>query len=103
LGAVGRKRVPAFAGEQPQITLIGELGIGDRDLAFERGEASLFVRIVGACDLFIKLLVDLGINAADKEARDARDPRNLSALGGQLFKCGLIGLDPLFVGLVGKK
>jgi hypothetical protein len=65
--------VPALPREQPQITLVSKLGIGDCDLAFERGEAGFFIGIVGACDLFIEEFVDFGIDAADKKARHARD------------------------------
>jgi hypothetical protein len=95
--------VPALTREQPQITLISELGIGDRDLAFQCGKAGFFVGIVGARDLFIEQFIDLGVDAADKEARHACDPRNLAAFGGKRFEGGQIGLDDLFVELLGKQ
>jgi hypothetical protein len=37
-----------------QIALISELGIGDRDLAFEGAEPGFFVGIVGARDMFVE-------------------------------------------------
>ena len=91
------QRLPARAVEQPLVALIGELGIGDGDLALERIEARFLVRIVGLRDLFVEQLVDRGIDAADKETRHAGDLRNVATLGGQHLKAGQIGFDNLLV------
>ena len=45
--ASGGKPVPARAGKQPLVFLIGELGVGDRHLALQRGEPLLFARVIG--------------------------------------------------------
>src|SRR5438132_1873429 len=44
------KFFPALAGKQPLVALIGKLGIGNRDRAFELAEASFLVGIVGFCN-----------------------------------------------------
>ncbi len=100
LGAVGFERVPARPGKQAQIALIGELGIGDGDLALERFEPFLFVRVIGARDLFVEQFVDRGVDAADKEARYAGDARRIAAFGGERLEAGQIGLDDLLIGLL---
>ena len=97
LCALRGQRLPARAGEQPLVALIGELGVGDGDLALERVEAGFLVRIVGLRDLFVEQFVDRGIDAADEKARHAGDLRNVAALGGQRLKAGQIGFDHLLV------
>ena len=91
------QRLPARAVEQPLVALIGELGIGDGDLAFERIEARFLVRIVGLRDLLVEQFIDRGVDAADEKARHAGDLRNVAALGGQHLKAGQIGFDHLLV------
>ena len=44
LCALGRELLPARPGEQPLVFLIGELGIGDGDLALQRGQPLLLGR-----------------------------------------------------------
>ena len=58
LCALGRELVPARAGKQALVILIGELGVGDRDLALQRGQPFLLAGIVGFRDLLVELLVD---------------------------------------------
>ena len=97
LGAFRGQRLPARAVEQPLVALIGELGVGDGDLALERLEARFLVRIVGLRDLLVEQFVDRGVDAADEEARHAGDLRNVAALGGQRLEAGQIGFDHLLV------
>ena len=79
LGALGRELLPARAGEQALVVLIGQLGVGDGDLALQRAQPLLLAGVVGPCDLVVELLVDRAIDAADEEARrrwrHARDRR----------------------------
>ncbi|MFK4398648.1 hypothetical protein ABIF31_005205 [Bradyrhizobium elkanii] len=100
LGALGRQLVPAAACEQVLVVLIGELCIGDRDLALQGGEPLLFVRIVGLRDLLVELLVDGGIDAADEEARDARDVGGIAALADVFLQALEIGLGDLAIDLL---
>ncbi len=65
-GAAIGELLPARARENALVALIGELGVGDRDLAGERGE-----RVVAPLG---DEAVDHGVDAADEEARDAREP-----------------------------
>ena len=101
LGALGRELVPARAGKQLLVFLIGELGVGDRDLALQRGQPLLF----GAGrwrlrDLFVELLVDRAVDAADEEAGDAGDMGGIAALGDVFFQAGDIGLGDLDIDLL---
>jgi hypothetical protein len=96
-GAVCSERMPA---RQAQIALIDEFGIGDGNSALQCRKARLFVRIVGACDFFIKQFVDRRVDAADKKACHARDLRNVTAGRGKRLKPRQIGLDNLLIDLL---
>ena len=97
---LGRELVPARAGKQPLVFLIGELGVGDRDLALQRGQPFFFGRVVRSRDLFVELLVDRAVDAADEKAGDARDMGGIAALGDVFFEAGEIGLGDLDVDLL---
>ena len=92
-----RQRFPALAGEQAPIALVGQLGIGDRDLALERREARLLVGIVRLRDFLVDELVDRAVDAADEEAGDARHPGDVAALAGQQLEAGDVSLGDLFI------
>ncbi len=81
-----------------QIELIGDLGAGDGRLAAQRLQRlSLRIR---CGDTAIDLLVDLGIDAAEKEACYAAHPRDIAASGHERlqaphvrFRYGLVGVQ----------
>jgi len=64
LGALGLQPVPARP-RQPLVLLIGELGVGDRDLALQRCQPLLLGRSL-LWRSFHQLLVDRAVDAADK-------------------------------------
>jgi hypothetical protein len=99
----GRKPVPPRAREQPLVFLIGEFCIGDRDLALQRGQPLLLAGVVGARDLFIELLVDRAVDAADKEARDAGDMGGIAAAGDIVLQASEIGFGDLDVDFLRKQ
>src|SRR5260370_23940912 len=85
---------------QPLIFLISEFCVGDGDLALQRGETLLLGGVVGARDLFIELLVDRAVDAADEEAGDARDMGQIAAACDIFFEAGQIGLGDLHIDLL---
>ena len=77
-GSSGGERFPAGAFDHLQVTLIGDLGVGDGDLA-THGLERLGVPGAGLRQPLVDLLVDHGVDAADEEAGDAvhaADPRS---------------------------
>ena len=101
--AFGRKLVPARSGKQLFVFLIGELCVGDGDLALQRGQPLLLAGIVGARDLLVELLVDRAVNAADEEARDARDMGGVAAGLDVFFQPREVGLGDLDIDLLRKQ
>ena len=85
LCAFGGELVPARAGKQPLVILVGHLGVGDGDLALQRGEALLLGRVVGRGDLVIELLVDRAVDPADEEGGDAGDAGGIAAALDEYF------------------
>ena len=100
LGALGRELLPAGACEQPLVVLIGQLGVGDGDLALQRAQPLLLAGVIGPRDLVVELLVDRGIDAADEERGDAGDRRGIAALGDVFFEARDIGLRHLAIDLL---
>ena len=89
--AFGLQRLPAIAHDHRLIPSIGELRICDCNLAAKRAEGVAF-QIIG-CNPIVDCLVDLGINATDEEAGDARNPIDRLALGNARFKTREKGLS----------
>ena len=100
LGAFGRELLPARAREQALVVLVGELGVGDGDLALQRAQPFLLAGIVGPGDLLVELLVDGAVDAADEERGDAGDMGGIAALGDVFFQAGDIGLRDLAIDLL---
>jgi len=100
LGALFLEAFPARARKQMLVFLIGELGVGDRDLALQRGEPLLLAWIVRPCDLFVELFVDRAVDAADEKAGDAGDMGWIAAAGDMFLKTGKVGLGNLDIGLL---
>src|SRR5207302_236995 len=72
--------VPARAAEQLLPPLVRHLRVGDRGLAVQPLQGALLRGVAGGVDLLGQLLVDLGVDAADEEARDAGDLAQVTAL-----------------------
>ncbi len=79
---------------------ISELGVGDRDLALQRGEPRFLIGVVSCGDLVVELLVNSGIDAADKEARHAGDARGIAALRNKGLETGEISFQHLGIDLL---
>ncbi len=94
------ERFPARSGEQALVFLIGEFGVGDRDLALQRGQPFFLGRIIGASDLFVELLVDRAVDAADEEAGDAGDVGGIAVGGDIFFQPRKIGFGDLHIDLL---
>ena len=98
-GAGGEHRLPPRRRDHLEVSLVGDLGVGDRDLAPQRGER--VGRRVAGLDPGVDGVVDLGVDAADEEAGDAGDQRDVAAAGVQSFQArevgfrhGQIGVEP---------
>ncbi len=76
----GCELVPAGSGEQSLVILIGHLRVRDCDLALQRTQPFLLAGVVGLGDLFVELLVDGRVDAADEERGDAGDMRGIADL-----------------------
>src|SRR6202012_4018778 len=100
LGALFLEAFPARARKQMLVFLIGELGVGDCNLALQRGETLLLAWIVRPCDLFVELLVDRAVDAADEEAGETGDMGGIAATGDIFLEAGQIGLSDLHIGLL---
>ena len=66
-------------------------------LPFSALEPLLLAGVVGPGDLLVELLVDGAVDAADEEARDARDLRGIAALGDVFFETCDVGLGHLAI------
>ena len=100
LGALLRQRLPLRLGEDPLVALVCELGVGDGDLALEGFQSRFLVGVVGLRDLGVQRLVHGNVDAADEEARHARDPGDVATLGGQILQTGHEGAGDLLVGIL---
>ena len=86
-----RQRIPARTGKQHAIGLIGQLGIGDGDLAKQIGAPG---RIVEQADP----LFDGGVGAADEKAGYAGNFAEIAVGCAQIFQPADIGFNHLAVG-----
>ena len=87
--ALGGQRVPVVAREDLLVGLVGELGVGDRELALELGVAA---------DL-VEPLVGLGVDARDEERGDRRDPARVAAALDEPLEAADVGLGDRAVAL----
>ena len=78
LRALGRERLPARRREYFLIRLVGQLAVGDGNLAENRLQLGLSRGIGFLLDLFAEERVDERIDAADEEAGDTRNFADLS-------------------------
>ena len=78
--------LPAGPIEELFESLIRQLRVGDRGLAVQALERLLLPGIGGGVDLFRQLLVDLGVDAADEEARDAGNLCEVPSVAVQLLQ-----------------
>ena len=69
-------------------------------LPFSAASRSFSLGIVGLRDLVVELLVGHGVDAADEEARDARDMGGIAALGDVFFQALQIGFRDLQIDLL---
>ena len=98
-----RKLLPARAGESAQIVAVRQLRVGDRHFAAEAGERRARSRILGLLEPLGDRLVDGRIDPADEEAGDAGHAVERPARGGERFEAAQIGLDHLFIDVLGEQ
>ena len=99
-----RQFLPTRTGEDLFVDLIGGLGIGDGDLAAQGCQRRQLAALVlaGGFELGVDQRIDLGIDAADEEARHAGHARKIG-IGRHLFEALDIGLGNLPVDVAGKQ
>ena len=86
--ALGGERVPVRAREDLLVGLVGELGVGDRELALELGVAGL-----------VEPLVGLGVDARHEERGDGGDAGRVAAALDEPLQAADVGLGDLAVAL----
>jgi hypothetical protein len=87
--ALALQLLPLAAGEDLLVGLVGELGVGDRELALE------LLRAAG----LLEALVGLGVHAGDEERRDRRDAARVAAAVDEPAQAAQVGLGDLAVAL----
>ncbi len=100
-GAGRREDSPAGRRDQLPIFLIGDLGVGDGDLAAQRLQGRRLGIAFG--DALVDGLVDLAVDAADEEAGDARDPAHIAAVRLQRLEARDVGLGHRQIGVDGEE
>ena len=100
LGTFGGQLLPTRPRKQTLVLLVGELGVGNRDLAFQGSQAFLLGRVVGFRNSVVELLVGHRIDAADEEACNACDVRRIAALGEVFFQARKIGFSNLQIDIL---
>src|SRR5581483_3338121 len=96
------QRLPARTAEELLPALVRDLGVGDRGLAVKPLEAALLRGVARRVDLLGELLVHLGVDAADEEARHARHLAEVAAALAQLLEARQVRLDDLGVAVDGE-
>ena len=78
VGPIVGQALPAVAAEQGLEGLVGNFGIGDRDLTLHAFQTLFFVQGIAADALhaFLETVIHLGINAAEEEAGHRPDGVN---------------------------
>jgi hypothetical protein len=96
-GAAVGQGLPAGRGDHLQIALVGDLGVGDGDLA---PQALQLVRAgVPGLKAPVDLLVDHAVDAADEETGDAVDARDVAALGFEVLQPRRVRLGDRQIGV----
>ncbi len=103
LAALLREALPALVRIDLLVELIGELGVGNRHLAFKRVQLCFFGRIRRRGDFFVDLVVDERVDAADEETCYAGNLMRVAALLGESFEPRNIGLGNLRIDLLRKQ
>src|SRR5262249_37476115 len=103
LATVCGERLPAGSAEKLLILFVGAAGVSDSNFAMERLEEGLFARVGFGLEHSVDFAVDERINAADEEAGNAGDVRNVLALGYTSFQSREISFCDLFVSRLRKQ
>ena len=98
-----REALPARAGKDALIELIGELRIGDCDLALERLDPLPLRRIPRRRDPLVEGGIDERVDAADEKAGDAGDPMRIAALRDERLEAGDVSFHDLGIDLLRKQ
>ena len=77
--ALGTKLLPTRSSKEPLVALVGELRVGDRDLAPKFAQRAALLRILGLGQALLDQFVDRNVDAADEEAGDACNPARIAA------------------------
>ena len=82
LGALAGQGLPAPPAEELLVALVGELGVGNRDLAGQAAQHACLVRIRPRLQTRRDERIDRGINPADEKTGDAGNSLQVAAAGG---------------------
>ncbi len=97
IGAGRLERLPARRGGHLEVVLVGELRVGDRDLAADRLKR-VRLRVAGG-DPLVDRAVDLAVDAAHEERGDGGEMRDVLALAVPLLETLEIGFQHRLVGV----
>jgi hypothetical protein len=100
LGALLRQTLPALVRVYSLVELIGEFGVGDCDFALQPLQLGLLGRVGGRGNLFVELIINQSIDAADEKTRHARHLVRVAALFGESLEPGNVSLGNLGVDLL---
>src|SRR5439155_8623982 len=89
--------------EEALIALVGELRVGDRDLAPNAGQGEMLSPVGGLTEPRLDQFVDCRIDAADEKTGNTGNSARIAAARDQVFKAVEITLDDALVDLLREK
>ena len=97
------QRFPTRPAENFQITLVGELSVGDSDFAENVFEKRLLGGILFSLKFVIHDRVDQRVDAADEKARHDRYSSQVAPIRGELLQSRNVSFGDFFVDFLGKQ
>ena len=103
LGALGGQGLPALPAEELLVALIGQLGVGNRDLADQAAQQACLVRVRRRLQPRRDERIDRGIDPADEETGDAGNSLQVAAACGILLQACNVGFRHPLVRVLSKQ